>query len=219
MLDRPRAVVLGWAGLCFGLFAVLALAVHQDWVPVTSVDGRGEPAEGWAVDERWLRHPLRWVEIGFQSVPIIVATIVLVVLLLARGYRRAALFSVGVMGAALLAYPLLKGFFGRDRPPWQNPAQLAHSLSFPSGHATSVAALGGVLIVLVSMFVRRANLRRAAYAGVVLVVLVVGADRVLLGATTPPTCSVATCSAPGSCSWASRSTTRARAAMPPRSSR
>ncbi|WP_395690116.1 diacylglycerol kinase family protein [Nocardioides sp.] len=181
MLDRPRAVVLGWAGLCFGLFAILAVAVHQDWVPVTSVDGRGEPAESWAVDERWLRHPLRWVEIGFQSVPIIVVTLVMVVLLLVRGYRRAALFSAGVVGVALLAYPLLKGFFGRDRPPWQNPAQLAHSLSFPSGHATSVAALGGVLIVLVSMFVRRLNLRRAAYAGIVLVVLVVGADRVLLG--------------------------------------
>ena len=34
-----------------------------------------------------------------------------------------------------------------------------------------MAALGGVLIVLVAIFVRRANARRAAYAGIVLVVL------------------------------------------------
>jgi len=181
MLDRPRAVVLGWAALCFGLVALLAVAVDQGWGPVTSIDGRGEPARAWAVDADWLRLPLRWVEEGFRSLPIVVVTVVLVVLLLVRGYRRAAVFSAGVVGAALLAYPLLKGLVGRDRPPWQNPAQLAHSLSFPSGHATSVAALGGVLIVLVSIFVRRANVRRAAYVGIVLVVLVVGADRVLLG--------------------------------------
>ncbi|MCB0895405.1 MAG: YegS/Rv2252/BmrU family lipid kinase [Nocardioides sp.] len=181
MLDRPRAVVLGWAALCFGLVALLAVAVDQGWGAVTSVDDRGKPAEAWSVDQGWLRHPLRWVEVGFQSIPIIVVTLVVVVLLLLRGYRRAAVFSAGVVAAALVAYPILKGLIGRDRPPWQNPAQLAQTQSFPSGHATSVAALGGVLIVLVAIFVRRANARRAAYAGIVLVVLLVGADRVLLG--------------------------------------
>ena len=181
MLDRPRAVVLGWAAVCFGLVALLAVAVSQGWGPLTAIDDRGEPAQGWAVDESWLRHPLNLVEDAFRTPGIVILTVVLVVVLLVRGYRRAAVFAAGVVGAALLAYPLIKGLVSRDRPPWQNPAGLAHSLSYPSGHATSVAALGGVLIVLVSMFVRRANLRRAAYAGIVLVVLVVGADRVLLG--------------------------------------
>ena len=181
MLERPRAVVAGWAALCFGLVALLAVAVDQGWGGVRALDDRGEPAEGWAVDTGWLRHPLVLVEDAFRTWGVALVTVVLVVWLLVRGYRRAAVFTAGVMVGATLAYTLLKGVVGRDRPPWQNPADLAHSLSYPSGHATSIAALGGVLVVLVSMFVRRANLRRAAYVGIVLLVLVVGADRVLLG--------------------------------------
>ena len=41
--------------------------------------------------------------------------------------------------------------------------------------------MAGVLIVLAMMFIRRAVLRRAVYAGAVLLALVVGPDRVLLG--------------------------------------
>jgi YegS/Rv2252/BmrU family lipid kinase len=181
MLDRPRAVVLTWTAACFGLVALLAVAVDRRWGLLTSLDDRGEGAETWAVDEAWLRHPLNLVEDVFRTPGMAVITVLLVVLLLTRGHRRAAVFTAGVMVVATLSYTLLKGLVGRDRPPWQNPVELANSLSYPSGHATSIAALGGVLVVLVSMFVRRANLRRAAYVGIVLVVLLVGADRVLLG--------------------------------------
>ena len=181
MLDRPRAVVLTWAAVCFGLVALLAVAVDRSWGFLVSLDDRGEGAETWAVDASWPRHPLNLVEDAFRTPGMAVITVLLVVLLLTRGHRRAAIFTAGVMVVATLSYTLLKGLVGRDRPPWQNPVELANSLSYPSGHATSIAALGGVLVVLVSMFVRRANLRRAAYAGIVLVVLLVGADRVLLG--------------------------------------
>jgi YegS/Rv2252/BmrU family lipid kinase len=181
MLDRPRALVLSWAAVCFGLFTVMAVAVDQRWELVRSLDDRGEPAEGWAVEEHWLRLPLRWIQELFDTPGITVVTLALVVLLLVRGYRRAAAYTAGVMITAVVGYTVIKGVVGRDRPPWQNPVDIAQSLSFPSGHSTSIAALGGVLVVLVSMFVRRANLRRAAYAGIVVVVLVVGSDRVLLG--------------------------------------
>ena len=59
-------------------------------------------------------------------------------------------------------------------------AKLA-SKSFPSGHASSSAALAGVLIVLAAMLVRKAVLRRTVYAAAVLLALVVGLDRVYLG--------------------------------------
>ena len=42
-------------------------------------------------------------------------------------------------------------------------------------------------IVLAAMLVRKAVLRRTVYAAAVLLALVVGLDRVLLGGTTPPT--------------------------------
>ena len=55
------------------------------------------------------------------------------------------------------------------------------SKSFPSGHASATTAFAAVLAVLVAMLVRRGNLRRLAYAGLVLLVVVVCLDRVLLG--------------------------------------
>ena len=181
MLDRSRQVQLGCAALCFALFAVLAVSVVQGWGPITSIDDRGGPAETWAVDSHWLRLPLRWVEVAFGTVGMTIFTLVLATFMFVKHYRRAAYFTLGVMVVTAVATTLLKMLVDRVRPPWQNPDDFLNSLSFPSGHASSVAALGGVVLVLVGMLVRRANVRRAAYVAVVLVILVVGADRVLLG--------------------------------------
>ncbi|WP_028638515.1 diacylglycerol kinase family protein [Nocardioides sp. URHA0032] len=181
MLDRPRAAFLTWAAVCFAAFALLTAGVIGGWGSLTSLDDRGERAETWAVDSAWLRNPLNVVEDAFGTVGMTILTVVIVVFLLVRGHRRAAFFTAGVMIVTSLATTALKLLVGRGRPGWQNPDEFLHSMSYPSGHASSIAALGGVLAVLVSMFVRRANLRRAAYVGIVLVVLLVGADRVLLG--------------------------------------
>ena len=83
--------------------------------------------------------------------------------MLVRGHRRAALFTVGVMIATTLAYTLIKLLVGRARPEWQLEQALLSSKSFPSGHAASVTAFGGILIVLVVMLVRRGNMRRLLY--------------------------------------------------------
>ena len=181
MLDRPRATVLSWSAVCFGLFALVTVAVVGGWGSITSLDDRGQRAETWAVDSPWLRHPLNTVEDAFGTLGMTILTVVVVVFLLVRGYRRAAVYTAGVMIATSLLTTLIKFLIGRGRPQWQNPDEFLHSMSYPSGHASSIAAMGGILVVLVSMFVRRANLRRAAYVAIVLVVLLVGADRVLLG--------------------------------------
>ena len=85
------------------------------------------------------------------------------------------------MAATTISTTALKNLFGRDRPLWQNPDDLLATHSFPSGHASTVAALAGTVIVLVAMLVRRANVRRLAYVLCVLVVVMVCLDRVLLG--------------------------------------
>jgi len=181
VLERPRSVTLAWALACAVLFCVLAFLVHLDRAPLAGVDDFGRTAEHWAAHRSGLDRPLRGIERAFAGIGMTVLTVVLAGLLYLRGHRRAALYAVLVMVTTTLLYTWTKLLFGRDRPTWQDPIDRLTSRSFPSGHAASTAAFAGVLIVLAAMLVRRAALRRAAYAGVVLWVLVVGADRVLLG--------------------------------------
>lgn len=181
VLDRPRLATLGLAALCFAAFGLLALAVTQGWGPLVSLDDQGEPLRQWAVDLAWLGGPLRWVEIAFGTIAMTTMTAALGAFMFAKGYRRAAYFTVGVMIVTTIASNLLKPATGRDRPEWQSPDALLNSPSFPSGHASSIAAFGGIVLVLVVMLVRRSSVRRLAALLVVIVVLLVCADRVLLG--------------------------------------
>jgi len=181
LLDRSRTTQLSLAGVCFALFALLAVAFKQEWSLFAELDDRSREWHDWAEDMSWLSDPLRWVEVGFGTVGMTVLTTVLAVAMFAKGYRRAAAFAIGVMIATSLATSVLKLWLGRERPVWQAVEPLLDSNAFPSGHASRIAAFGGVLIVLVAMLVRRAPLRRLVYAGVVVLALLVAADRVLLG--------------------------------------
>ena len=181
MLDRPRPWILAWAGVCAALVAVLGLLVGLDRAPLGSFDDVGRSGESWARDHDGLVHLLRWVETGFATLGILVLTLLLVVPLWVRKHHRAAIYAVLVVLSTTLLYTWIKVLYGRSRPSWQDPVGHLASRSFPSGHAASTAALGGVVIVLTFMLVRRSNLRRAIYTGTVLVVLAVGLDRVLLG--------------------------------------
>lgn len=174
-------MLLGWSVLCLLVFTGVALAAVQGWGPLDAIDDRGDPAQAWAVDEAWLRHPLRVVEIVFGTVGMTVLTLVVAVAMFVKGHRRAAFFTMGVMLATSLATTALKLLVGRARPEWQHTEDLLTSKSFPSGHASSVAALGAIVCVLVLMLVRRSGVRRAAYAAVGTVVVLVCLDRVLLG--------------------------------------
>jgi YegS/Rv2252/BmrU family lipid kinase len=174
-------VLLGWAGLSLLLFVVVLVAVVQGWGPVAQFDERGSPAAEYTVDSDWLIEPLRVIEVMFNNAGIAIITVAVAVLLLVRGHRRAALFTVGVMVAITAAYTLIKLLVGRARPEWQLEQALLSSKSFPSGHAASVTALAGVLVVLVVMLVRRGSVRRLLYALIGLVAVVVCLDRVLLG--------------------------------------
>ena len=115
----------------------------------------------------------------------IVLTAVLAVAMWVRGHRRAAVFAVGVMLATWGLTTVLKVLVGRERPEWQLADELLSTKSFPSGHASAITAFAGVLAVLVAMLVRRGNLRRLAYVGLVLLAVAVCLDRVLLGPSLP----------------------------------
>jgi YegS/Rv2252/BmrU family lipid kinase len=181
LLERPRTAPLAWGLGCLLVVVALTLAVGQDWGWLVDLDDRGEPASQWAVGDRGLRDFFGVVEDLFAALAATAYTVVLVVAMLLRRHRRAAGYAAGVMLATLLATVGLKTLVGRPRPAWQDPQELLDSPAFPSGHASSTAALATVCIVLVTMLVRRAGLRRVLDTALVLVVLLVALDRVLLG--------------------------------------
>jgi YegS/Rv2252/BmrU family lipid kinase len=181
VLDRPRIRPLAWAGVCAALFAILAWQVHLARAPLTGIDDLGRHAEHWATQSDAFVSVLRGIEAAFANVGTALITAVLAVTLWLRKHHRAAVYVVLVMVSTWLTYTWMKVLFGRARPTWQDPLGRLTSQAFPSGHSASTAALAGVLIVLAMMLIRRASLRRTVCVGAVLLALVVGADRVLLG--------------------------------------
>ena len=181
MLDRSRTTQLSLAGVCFALFALLAVAFKQEWALFVDLDDASREWRDWVVDTSWLHDPLRWVEVAFGTVGMTVLTTVLAVAMFAKGYRRAAALHRRRDDRDRRHHHPAEAVVDRDRPVWQATEHLLETNAFPSGHASSITAFAGIVMVLVAMLVRRANLRRLVYAGMVLVVLLVVADRVLLG--------------------------------------
>ncbi|MEO5662434.1 MAG: YegS/Rv2252/BmrU family lipid kinase [Nocardioides sp.] len=182
MLDRPRSVALIWAAVLATLFGVLAFVVTQiKRYPLVGLDDWGRDAEDWADDHATLLDLLRVIEHGFGTIGMTVITVVVAGGLLLSKQRRAAIYTVLVMGSISLITTGLKVWLGRDRPDWQDPTHLLRTNSFPSGHASSMAALAAILVLLTVMLVRRQNFRRALYTVIVLLVVVVSLDRILLG--------------------------------------
>ena len=181
VLDRPRIITLSWAALFLAIFGALAWAVTQERAPLGALDDLGRRLEDWADEHDTLREVLRFVEVWFNTLPLAVATLVLVVLLLVRGHRRAAVYAVLVTVSTYLVTTLVKASLGRTRPEWQDPIDIVQSRSYPSGHTSLNAALMAVVCVLALMFIRRSSMRRVVYVVAGLVVLLIWADRVLLG--------------------------------------
>ena len=164
------------AAILFVAVGCYVTAVHG----VPAVDDWARHPARWAAAHHGLHGPLRGVELLFGTVGIVVIAALLAGGL-ARSYRRAAVFVVGTTIASALVRYLLAHLFDRQRPAWQEHAHLLSGPGYPSGHVTTATALAGAVAVLVRMLVRRAGVRRLAYTGLVLVVLVVAADRILLG--------------------------------------
>jgi YegS/Rv2252/BmrU family lipid kinase len=181
VLDRPRLRLLTWAGVFAAVVGLLAFLVHLQRAPLNGFDHLGHTGEQWARDHPHLVDVLQVIEVMFSGIGMAVLTILLVVPLWIRGYRRAGIYTVLVMVTASLLTTGIKVLYGRPRPSWQDPVGHLVSRSFPSGHSSSTAAMATVVFVLSTMLVRRADVRHGVQAAAVLLVVVVGLDRVLLG--------------------------------------
>jgi YegS/Rv2252/BmrU family lipid kinase len=123
----------------------------------------------------------RWVEAIFEWWPFVVYTLVLVTALWVKGYRRAAGYVAAVNLATLVVSRVVKHVVDRPRPEWQDPLSPYTGLAYPSGHVIHAAAYFGVTAALGLIFIRKAPLRRLVVTVSVLLVLLVCADRLVLG--------------------------------------
>jgi YegS/Rv2252/BmrU family lipid kinase len=177
-----RPARLGWSALCFLLFAVLALLVKTAWAPLLSLDSHlGTWPESFTRAHDGVYQFWRYLGQATTTLPTAVATVVAAAALEAKKHRRAAMWTIGVMSSVGIATALLKQVIGRERPVWDDPIQVLHTYSFPSGHASGIVAAMGVAIVLTRMLVRRRAVRRLLVGLAVTMALLVGADRIFLG--------------------------------------
>lgn len=181
MQQLSRGARLAWGATCLLLFGLLTWAVAVDQPLLRRLDDRGAPVEAWATDIGWLREALAIVEDLFGTVGITAYVVVLAVVLVALSQRAAAVLVVLVTGLTAAATTGVKTWVGRDRPDWQDPGDLLTNFAFPSGHASSIVALMGVVLVTTVLLVRPVGVRRLVWLATPLLVVLVGLDRVLLG--------------------------------------
>jgi YegS/Rv2252/BmrU family lipid kinase len=181
MLSSVRRAPLISSAACLVVLSLLTGTVSVNRAPLGVVDEWGRRLEDWADGHRLLVLALRLVEHGFDTIGMTVLTLVAAGWLFLRQQQRAAIYLLVVMVATRLVTAAMKLWLGRARPEWQDQVQVVDSHAFPSGHASSMSAFLAVLVVLAFTFVRKEAVRRATVAGAVLLWLVVGLDRVLLG--------------------------------------
>ena len=174
---RATAVVV----LLAGVVAVLGWAVAAQAAPVLRVD-RAVSAALYAGDDRsgLLEAVLQVATApGSSAVRAVVLLPVLVVLVRRRAWRTAG----EVLVAGALVGPLttaLKELVGRPRPQFAEGGAELDSLSFPSGHASGVATLVTVALLLAWPSLSPSG-RRWSVAGGVALGLLVGCTRMWLG--------------------------------------
>jgi YegS/Rv2252/BmrU family lipid kinase len=160
----------------------MALLVSTSWKPLLELDAHlGSWPQEFTGDHHNVYLFWHYLAVATDTIPRTVATAVAAVLLWSKNYRRAAVWTVGVMSSVGLLTWLIKQLIGRDRPEWLDPVAVLSTYSFPSGHSSGIFAAMGVAVVLTRILIRRRVVRRLVVGAAVALVLLVGADRVFLG--------------------------------------
>jgi YegS/Rv2252/BmrU family lipid kinase len=181
-----RHRLLAGALLCVLVVAGFAVLYKADVHDLDAFDNDlGSGPQGWTYRHLTAQHFFLFVEAAFATIPMTVYTVLTAAVLVWRKHVRAAGWVVVVMLAASLTTYFLKGVLQRKRPVWPDPVTTLSSFSFPSGHATGIAAAAGVMVVLAFAFVRRGAARRALVLLAVGLALLVGLDRIFLGVHNP----------------------------------
>ncbi len=167
---------------CFLTVAVIAVLVHAGWTSLDDVDRDfGTPAEVWSLHHAGAVTILLAIEIMFGTIGTVLYTLLLLGVLWRAGHHRAIVWTVVVMVGTSATTTCMKLLFRRQRPQWDDSVHTLTSYSFPSGHASGIASGMGVVVVLTALYVHRNAVRRSVFTASAALVVVVGADRILLG--------------------------------------
>lgn len=178
---RGKARAIAVVGACLTVVVLLAIGVRAGFSPQIRLD-TALSRDLYAGDHRSsLVNALLYVITGpGYSVPRLILAVPIVVWLLRRGARLAA---VWVAVAYALIGPLTttgKYIVARVRPPFSQGGLLNHSPSFPSGHSSGIATTVVVALILAWPLLSGRAQQLWAAVGVVVVVLV-GFSRMWLG--------------------------------------
>jgi len=117
-----------------------------------------------------------------ETIPTVITVALVAGILLLLRKRLAAAFAVGLPAVSGLVNYVFKVLVDRPRP---GDDLLAGGTSFPSGHTTYAAVLGGLCFYLAPRLLRSPPAVRAVQGVSVLFVLLIGASRIYLGAHQP----------------------------------
>jgi membrane protein DedA with SNARE-associated domain/membrane-associated phospholipid phosphatase len=179
----PRGFLLSLVVVAGSICAWLFGGLLQDVLTHEEAVNLDPGIERFVIDHRvaWLTDVLRtFTRLGSNAVLIpVVAALVVYFIARRRNWRPAALAVAALAGADAL-YDIVKPIVERPRPPAPFHLVGVSGFSFPSGHATAVTAVWGMVATLLLV---GAPVRRKVLAGVVvaLVVLIVATSRVYLG--------------------------------------
>ena len=109
------------------------------------------------------------------------AAIVATILALRRAFYRLLSVALAVGGGAFLNL-VLKHLFHRHRPVLENPLVTLSSFGFPSGHTMGATIFYGVLALVLGYSIRGWRRRIVAAGAAALVIALIGASRIYLGA-------------------------------------
>ncbi|MDP9241756.1 MAG: bifunctional DedA family/phosphatase PAP2 family protein [Actinomycetota bacterium] len=171
-------IVLVAGGLCGWVFGGLT----QDVVAHEEAVNLDPGIERFVIDHRvtWLTDLFRaftWLGSNAVLIPV-VAALVVYFIARRRNWRPAAL-AVAALAGAIALYDIVKPLVGRPRPQAHHLVGVS-GFSFPSGHATAVTAVWGMVATLLLV---GAPVRRKVLVGILvaLVVILVAISRVYLG--------------------------------------
>jgi diacylglycerol kinase family enzyme/membrane-associated phospholipid phosphatase len=178
-----RAALIGAGVIAPFVVLTILVAVHH-W-PLQATDaavtrGLHDSALGVHANGLWT-----WIARAAETAEVSVVFVVLAGVLAWRRRVRYALWVITVAVVTTVAWGVVKALVQRPRPSLYLGHPQATGWSFPSGHSTEIAALMGVAVVLTWQRVRRAVLRRLLLATWVAAAVLVGFDRMLVGAHYP----------------------------------
>ncbi len=174
-------MAIGISVVCLLLVALLGIGVRTDFAPQLDLDGAVSEAL-YAGDDRATAMDVLLEILTFPGAwwfRVVVFLPVLVVLLRRRLHWTAAWLTTAVLVVGPVT-TLLKEYFGRVRPDFDEGGARLDSLSYPSGHSSGIASLVTVALILAwPLLAPRA--RHWALAGGVALVVLVGLTRMWLG--------------------------------------